>query len=129
MRIPAFCLALLMMLPVSVPAAAQSLMTSYVAVIGNQDLYNSNGTRLSSVWQVIRQDRANLHRFGIWQAGDQSDPYFADANNRARLEQLVMGASLPTHIVQRVMSGTARVRVDVYGNGAVFTGVAVTVLN
>ena len=47
------------------PAGARSLVTSYRARIGGQDLANSNGVALGSVAAIIRQDRANFHRLGL----------------------------------------------------------------
>lgn len=70
------------------PVAAQEL-GSYVAYIGPQDLYNSNGARLAEPWQVLRQDRANYHRFGIRDRTDQGDPWFADGDSRADLERML----------------------------------------
>ena len=61
----------------------------YEAYIGVQDLYNSKGVRLSSAAQVLRQDRANVHRFGIWQPGDQLDPIFGTLAAREVMTQVL----------------------------------------
>ena len=50
-------------------AKADGLIEEYNAYIGEEDLYNSYGERLSEPWQIIRQDRANYHRFGTSQPG------------------------------------------------------------
>ena len=73
------------------PAArAQALLESYIAVIGPEDLYNSRGVRLTQPWQILRQDRANFHRYGIRHRGDTGDRFFANLNNRAIMERMVM---------------------------------------
>ena len=60
----------------AVPAAADQMVGQYTAFIGQDDLYNSKGKRLTEPWQILRQDRAKYHRFGVSQPGDEWDPYF-----------------------------------------------------
>jgi hypothetical protein len=122
----ALTLALCLIAPL---AQAQSAMASYTAYIGNQDLYNSNGLRLSEPWQVLRQDRANYHRFNVRQAGDDWDPLFSNANNRALLEQAIQNSYISPEFRSMIMSGGATVHVDVYGNNGRIQTVSVTVFN
>jgi len=100
-------------------AGAQTLVTQYVARIGAQDLVNSNGVPLTTAAAIIRQDRANVHRFGRADAEDEGDPYFGDASNRAALEVLIQKGSLPPNALAVLRSGQARLRVEVWrgGNG------------
>jgi hypothetical protein len=100
-------------------AQAQEVIGSYAAYIGQQDLYNSDGARLSAPWQVLRQDRANFHRFGISQNGDEWDPFFGDANNRAAMEQMIMRGIMDPQAARDIMSGGATVVVTIYGSGNV----------
>ena len=96
------------------PASAQQLKESYRAQLSERDHFNSNGERLRSAAAIIRQDRANFHRFGIRDPADQSDEFFTDVNNRAELEALVeRGASEP-HAINRIVNGTPMVRVDIF---------------
>ncbi|AHM03914.1 hypothetical protein roselon_01532 [Roseibacterium elongatum DSM 19469] len=37
------------------PAVAQQFLGQYTAYIGGQDLYNSNGLRLTEHWQILRR--------------------------------------------------------------------------
>ena len=100
-------------------AEAQTQSTQYVAFIGTEDLYNSNGARLSAPWQVIRQDRANYHRFGIRHAGDEWDPYFHDVNNRALMERMIQTGYISPLAAQDIMRGGVTVVVRVFtGFGA-----------
>jgi hypothetical protein len=108
-------------------ATAQQEIGSYIAEIGAADLFNSEGQRLSAPWQVLRQDRANFHRFGISQAGDQWDPFFADANNRAAMEQMVMNGYMDPQAARDIMAGGATVVVTIFGSGGVGTYVNVDV--
>lgn len=120
-----------------VPASAQSsitrsgganLLDSYIAYIGEDDLYNSDGARLGEPWQVIRQDRANYHRFGIRDRLDESDSFFADADNRAAMERMLANGTIASSARRAILGGGAIIQVDIYrGNGRDW--VEVTVLN
>ena len=100
-------------------AQAQNVIGTYVAYIGQQDLFNSNGARLTAPWQVLRQDRANYHRFGIAQNGDEWDPFFGDANNREAMEQMIMRGYMDPQAARDIMAGGATVVVTIYGSGNV----------
>lgn len=108
-------------------AAAQNVIGSYSAYIGWDDLHNSNGARLTAPWQVVRQDRANYHRFGISQPGDQWDPFFGDYNNRAAMEQMIMNGAIDPAAAQILMQGGATVFVQIYGRGNTGNSIRVTV--
>ena len=69
------------------PASAQ-VMDSYYATITEADRHNSSGARLSSPGAVLQQERANFHSFGIRQAGDEGDMFFADRELRAQIPDL-----------------------------------------
>lgn len=97
------------------PAAAQDLLEEYVAVIGGQDLYNSRGLRLVEPWQILRQDRANFHRYGLRDPGDQGDGFFADMGNRAALEQMLMRGKIDPVAARDIVAGGATVVVRVWG--------------
>lgn len=109
------------------PLAAQELIGSYVAFIGTDDLYNSRGARLTEPWQVLRQDRANFHRFGISQAGDEWDPFFASIENRAAMERMIMNGHIDPVARRDILRGGAMVHVGIYGSGNAGHYVNVTV--
>ncbi|TDX23366.1 hypothetical protein [Rhodovulum visakhapatnamense] len=94
---------------------AQDLLEEYVAIIGPQDLYNSKGARLTAPWQVLRQDRANFHRFGRRDPGDRGDRFFASAENRGAMEQMVMRGSIDPAAARDLMAGGATVVVRIWG--------------
>lgn len=108
-------------------AAGQGMIGSYSAYIGWDDLHNSKGARLTAPWQVLRQDRANFHRFGISQPGDEWDPFFADVDNRAAMERMIMNGAIEPSAAQILMQGGATVYVRIYGQGNTGNSIRVTV--
>ena len=109
-------------------AQAQQSIGSYVAFLGEADHFNSNGQRLTSAAAIIRQDRANFHRFGIRDAEDQDDTFFADEGNRAALEQMLERGRADPGALSRIVNGPVLIRVDIYrGSSGPF--VRVTVLD
>lgn len=108
-------------------ANAEQLIESYGAYIGEDDLYNSGGARLTKAWQIIRQDRANYHRFGRVQNGDEGDNYFDNIDNRALLETMVRRGSLSWETEQAIKNGQVRVFIDIYGEGRILKYVNVSV--
>lgn len=93
------------------------LIGSYQAYIDTADLYNSNGQRITQPWAVLRQDRANFHRFGISQMGDTGDDFFASERNRAIMENMVRSGSMTAEARQLIVQGGAVVKVDIYAYG------------
>lgn len=124
MRLPALCLAAVLALPV--PAQAQELLESYVAYLSPQDHYNSRGTRLTAVWQIIRQDRANFHRYGIRDPGDEWDSFFGSMENRAIAERMLANGYIDRNTARYIVNNAATVRVDIYGYGTRGTHIDVT---
>ncbi len=111
-------LAALVALMISLPAAAQDrLLGSYVARLSDNDHFASDGYRLDTAAQVVRQDRANFHRFGTGDFEDEDDRWFRTANARARMEQMLNHSGAMTQATRRaIMGGEPIVQVDVYRN-------------
>lgn len=109
----------------SVTADAQSItrtrqpqvIDSYTAYIGRDDLYNSSGVRLTKPWQIVRQDRANYHAYGIADEGDESDSFFADPANRQQLEDMLANGSMSRDAQIMILRGNCWVDVQIYGHG------------
>lgn len=119
----------------STSVAAQSMMRStndahlidsYVAHISENDLFNSNGVRLTQPWQIIRQDRANFHRFGLRDPGDEGDSFFASAKNREIMERMLRNGRISPQAARDVVGGNATILVQIYGTGSVGRYIAVT---
>lgn len=102
-------------------ARAQQLIGSYVALLSDRDHFNSNGQRLESAAAIIRQDRANFHRFGIRDPEDQDDPFFGDEANRAALEQMLERGRADPGVLSRIANDVVLIKVDIYrDSGGVF---------
>lgn len=92
-------------------------LESYQAWIGRDDLYNSSGARLTKPWQIIRQDRANFHAYGIRDDDDESDSFFADAANRQALEAMLARGSMGANAQRMLLRGNCWIKVDIFGRG------------
>jgi hypothetical protein len=109
-----------------VSGTGDQLLGTYAAYIGVDDLYNSQGQRLSQPWQIIRQDRANFHRFGIRDRGDENDSFFASADNRAAMEQMLRQGQISPGAASEIVNGDVFIQVEIYGRGNVGSSVYVT---
>ncbi|MEJ1967613.1 MAG: hypothetical protein WDN03_03095 [Rhizomicrobium sp.] len=110
------------------PASAAEVIDSYNAWLSPADHRNSNGERLTTAAAVIRQDRANFHKFGVRDPGDDDDTYFGDVNNRAVLERMLNDGSSDPGVLQRIVAGPCRIHVDVYRSNHHGDYVVVTLL-
>ncbi len=134
-RLLGACLVGLVVLPVlaTLPAHAQNAIdkpiASYVALLSSRDHFNSNGVRLTEPWQIIRQDRANFHRYGIRDPQDEWDSFFASIDNRAAAEQMLMNGYIEPSARNAIVNGEVLVRVFVItGPGDVGLVIRVEVL-
>jgi len=125
---PRFLVSILFCVVMATPTIAQDLVGSYVAYIGRDDLYSSKGVRLTEPWQILRQDRANYHRFRIRQRGDESDSFFNSMENRGIMERMIMNGSIDSSAARILLEGGATVFVRIYGSGSRGTSVHVTVV-
>lgn len=97
------------------PAFAGEI-TSYYADLDAADMRNSRGVALSDVAAILQQDRANVHRFGIAQEGDEVDRIFADRDMRARIPTLYANGPKVDGVAAWVAGGDSlRVYVSVCG--------------
>lgn len=118
MRFPAFAiLATALGFGLAAPVAAQQLLEEYTAYIGPADLVNSKGKRLTQPWQILRQDRANFHKFGKGDPGDEWDSFFGDVKNRDAMEKMLMGGTITKGAHRAIVNGGAVVHVQIWGRG------------
>jgi len=113
---------------VATPVRAQVLVESYTAFLSEADHFNSNGERLTSAAAIIRQDRANFHRFGRGDPGDEGDRFFASIDNRAALERMLERGHAAPGVINAIVNRTPLIRVDIYRD-ADGHFIRVTVLN
>ncbi|MEM1287348.1 MAG: hypothetical protein AAGH60_03250 [Pseudomonadota bacterium] len=99
---------------ISQGAAQGRLLAVYQARISEQDHRNSQGDRLSTVAGILRQDRANFHRFDQADPEDEIDDVFTTAEERARFEQLVSRGLVRTDTRRAILGGNPLIEVSVY---------------
>lgn len=98
-------------------ARADQFLGSYEARISDNDHQASDGYQLDTAAQMVRQDRANWHKFGSGDAEDQDDPWFGSTAARARFEQMLnKGSAMSSATRSRIVNGEPIVQVDVYRN-------------
>jgi S1-C subfamily serine protease len=110
----AIALAVFIFGQMSAVAHAQQLLERYQALLSEQDHFNSSGQRISTAAGIIRQDRANFHRFGKRDQEDETDRFFSDSDNRATLENLLNRGRADPGVIARIVNGTPLVRVEVW---------------
>ncbi|MCO5083190.1 MAG: hypothetical protein M9955_16225 [Rhizobiaceae bacterium] len=96
-------------------AQADQLLGSYVARISDNDHHASDGYRLDTAAQMVRQDRANWHKFGRGDREDQDDPWFGSTAARAKFERMLNKGSAMSQATRRaIVNGEPVVEVEVY---------------
>ena len=83
---------------------------TYTAKLSNQDHFNSSGARIKSAADIIRQDRANFHKFNKRDKEDTNGNVFSTASARAEIpKKLVISKST----AKKIVDGTPTVIVTV----------------
>lgn len=98
----------------STASAQGRVLAEYTARIGPDDHFNSGGDRLDTVAAILRQDRANMHRFDLADDEDESDDYFTDAQTRGLFEWLISRGLTRADTRRAIINGNPLVRVTVY---------------
>ena len=111
-----FAVVAVMTLGVAGAASAAEPLEVYQARLSDQDHHNSYGERLRTVAGIIRQDRANYHKFHVRDPEDTRDAFFAIAENRQRLETLLLRGTVSPRAQQMIIDGEPVVEVRVYRN-------------
>lgn len=106
---------------VAYPALADEVMV-YDTRISEEDIYNSSGKKLTTIAEIIQQDRANVHKFGN-PDGDYPDDVFGDPNRRAEIPEFIKraGQEIPSSLKKAILAGNAKIFVsynlDINGKG------------
>ena len=109
--------AAVMTLALAGAAQADQYLGSYEARISENDHQASDGYALDTAAQMVRQDRANWHKFGSGDAEDQGDDWFDSKASRTRLESLLnKGSAMSASTRRAIENGEPVVQVDVYRN-------------
>ena len=97
------------------PAAADEFLGSYVARISWKDHEASTGRKLDTAAQVVRQDRANVHRHIQTDEEDDIDVWFTTNAKRGELQQMLEREGAIDEATRRaIMEGEPLIEVEVY---------------
>jgi hypothetical protein len=112
----------------TLPASAESVICSYVARLSARDHRASDGYALRDVAAIIRQDRANFHKFRIRDEEDEADSFFSSVKNRENLEGMLRRRKLSAGVAAAVINGNPLVQVEVVQTDNGFTYIRLEVL-
>ncbi len=96
------------------PAAKAEFLGSYYARLSLDDHYNSKGKRLKNAAAIVRQDRANYHRFHIRDGEDDWDSVFGSKRNRAHMERMLNRGSWTKGLRKKIINRTPLIHVEIY---------------
>lgn len=96
------------------PAAADEILDRYTAVLSAHDHYNSSGVRLTSAASVLAQDRANFHRFGNADAGDDWDGFFTTVLRRQMFDGMLDRGGVSSSVRNAIVNNEVVVTVEIY---------------
>ena len=85
----------------------------YYAVLSEADHRNSSGKSLKSAASILRQDRANVHRFDKRDKRDRDDALYDDGKRRVFLEKAAREC-LPKDVSKAIVTRKAEVWVTTY---------------
>ena len=98
-------------------AHADDMLGSYVARISDRDHQASDGYALESAAQMVRQDRANWHKFHRRDSDDEGDGWFRTNDQRADLQRMLQRSGAMSSSTKRaIVNGEPLIQVDVYEN-------------
>ena len=96
-------------------ASADEFLGSYVARISYQDKQASDGYPLDTAAQMVRQDRANWHKFHRRDSDDEGDGWFRTNDQRADLQRMLQRSGAMSSSTKRaIVNGEPLIQVDVY---------------
>lgn len=96
------------------PAGAQQIVDSYCTSITENDKSASDGFQLTDAGSILRQDRANFHKFGYRDRGDESDRTFATTKARSRIPAMLAAGDTDRRTLRMIVRGSPHICVDIY---------------
>ncbi len=106
-----------------------TLMESYTAKLSYKDHHNSSGTRLMKVAGIIRQDRANFHKFRKRDSQDTWDRFFSSKSNRATMERMLRRGNITRFARNAIVNGTPLIKVRIYDGHGSGDYIKITIIN
>ena len=114
-RLAAAATALVTLLAGVGAAGAEEMLGSYLARISDADKQASDGFALESAAQIVRQDRANWHKYGSNDDEDQSDGWLESADARVRFERMLKAPGAMDSATKRaIVNGYPLIQVSLY---------------
>ena len=98
----------------AVPASAQQAVGSYCTSITQNDKSASDGYRLTDAGSILRQDRANFHKFRDPDRGDEPDRTFTTAKARASIPAMLSAGDTDRATLRDIVRGNPKICVDIY---------------
>lgn len=95
-------------------ADADEPIETYSARLSADDHTNSDGKKLTAVANIIRQDRANFHKFNLRDNDDTADSFFEDAKHRERIPAMLKKGSIDKATAKSILNGTPSVNITIY---------------
>ncbi|TIO31177.1 hypothetical protein [Mesorhizobium sp.] len=96
---------------------ADEMLGSYVARISHRDHFASDGYALGNAAQMVRQDRANWHKFRRRDSDDENDVWFRTNGQRTELQRMLERSGAMNGSTRRaIVNGEPLIQVDVYTN-------------
>ncbi len=96
------------------PARAQQLLDAYCTFISDNDKVASDGYRLTDAGSILRQDRANYHRFDEADYEDEGDTVFGSTSARERIPSLLQNGGNDAATLRAIVTGNPYVCVEIY---------------
>jgi hypothetical protein len=91
----------------------------YFAKLSYKDHHNSSGIKLHTVAGILRQDRANYHKFYRRDAEDTPDFFFKSKRNRSIYEGILQRSSISRSVRNAILYGEPRIMVTIYDSNYV----------
>ena len=91
-----------------------TLIAEYTARISPGDRVNSQGDSLTTVAAILRQDRANFHRFDGADPEDEADTDFSTQEERGRFERMIQRGQVSAETRRAILNGTPLIRVQIF---------------
>lgn len=108
--------AISVLLPVAAASAREQPVETYYATLSAWDRVDGMGHRLTSVADILRQDRANYHNRHLRDPSDIGDRYFRSEAHRREIPALLAAGGMDADTTRRILEQRPRVRVDRYSD-------------
>ena len=113
-RLARLVMAVVVVLAGSATLAQAQQFDSYCAQISEQDKFASDGYPLTDAGSILRQDRANYHRFGRPDDLDQTDLTFASSKARSAIPAMLDAGNTDPYVLDAIVNDYPFVCMDVY---------------